>query len=151
MKIVKPIICNPGQTIKFCRKTAGLKQKELGMLLGFPEQSAEIRVAQYESNVRFPRDEMTQRIAQILNVSKYAISKPTLENELAAMHTLMKIDLMYGLNLSKFGNEVCFSFSEFSTELRAYSELWYSLQQLLLGGVIDYDEYKFMQYSLGAL
>lgn len=151
MKIVKPIICNSGQTIKFCRKTAGLTQKELGLLLGFPESNAEIRVAQYEANARFPRDEMTKRIAQILNISKYAISKPSLENELAAIHTLMKIDLMYGLNLSKFSDGICFSFSEFCTELRAYSELWYSLQQLLLGGVIDYDEYRFMQYGLGAL
>ena len=151
MNIVKPIICNPGQTIKFCRKTASLTQKELGLLLGFPESNAEIRVAQYESNVRFPREEMTERIAQILNVSKYAISKPNLENELATIHVLMKIDLMYGLNLSKFGNNMCFSFSEFSTDLRAYSELWYSLQQLLLGGIIDYNEYRFMMYGLGAV
>ena len=151
MKIIKPDICTPGQIIKFCRKTAGLKQKELGLLLGFSERTAETRVGQYEVNVRIPREEMTERIAKILNVSKYAISKPSLENELATLHTLMKIELMYGLNLSKFGNGICFSFSEFSTDLRAYSELWYSLQQLLLGGIIDYNEYRFMMYGLGAL
>lgn len=151
MNIVKPIICNSGQTIKFCRKTASLTQKELGLLLGFPESNAEIRVAQYEANARFPRDEMTERIAQILNVSKYAISKPNLENELATIHALIKVDLMYGLNLSRFGNNVCFSFSELSKGLREYGELWYSLQQFLLSGIIDYNEYRFMLYGLGAL
>lgn len=151
MKIVKPIICNPGKTIRFCRKTAGLKQRELGLLLGFSEKSAETRVGQYEVNARVPREEMTERIAQILNVSKYAISKPTLENELATIHTLIKVDLMYGLNLSKFGNNVCFSFSELSKGLREYGELWYSLQQFLLSGIIDYNEYRFMLYGLGAL
>ena len=33
---------------ELCREKAGMTQKYLGMLLGFPEKSADVRLAQYE-------------------------------------------------------------------------------------------------------
>ena len=38
-----------GERIRFFRKRKGLTLKGLGMAMGFPEKSADVRIAQYES------------------------------------------------------------------------------------------------------
>ena len=45
-----------------------LTQKELGIALGFPEDSADVRIAQYEADARKPRDEILTKMAKILYV-----------------------------------------------------------------------------------
>ena len=41
-----------GDRIKRARNLRGMTQKELGIAIGFEEKSADIRIAQYESNTR---------------------------------------------------------------------------------------------------
>ena len=43
-----------GERLQFIRKHRGLTQKELGLYLGFSENTADIRIAQYELNERVP-------------------------------------------------------------------------------------------------
>ena len=43
-----------GEKIKFFRKRKNLTQKQLGILAGFPESNADVRIAQYESDSRKP-------------------------------------------------------------------------------------------------
>ena len=43
-----------GERIHFFRTMRGMTQKYLGMLLGFPEKSADVRLAQYETGSRTP-------------------------------------------------------------------------------------------------
>ncbi len=38
------------------------------MALGFPEDSADVRIAQYETDTRKPRDEILVKMAKTLNV-----------------------------------------------------------------------------------
>ena len=58
----KPLI-SVGQKIKRIRKMRGLTQKELGLAVGFDEESADIRIAQYESNTRTPKEKVVINIA----------------------------------------------------------------------------------------
>ena len=44
-----------GERIRFFRTLRGMTQKYLGLLLGFPESSADVRLAQYESEDRTPK------------------------------------------------------------------------------------------------
>ena len=53
-----------GQRLKFVRKYRCMTQKELGILLGYPENQADIRIAQYENNSR-NRNLSVQRFALI--------------------------------------------------------------------------------------
>ncbi len=46
-----------GDRIKRARNLRGMTQKELGIAIGFEEKSADIRIAQYESNTRTPKEE----------------------------------------------------------------------------------------------
>ena len=45
-----------GDRIKRARNFRGMTQKELGIAIGFEEKSADIRIAQYESNTRTPKE-----------------------------------------------------------------------------------------------
>ena len=46
-----------GERIRFFRNLRGMTQKYLGQVVGFPEKTADIRMAQYESGSRTPRSE----------------------------------------------------------------------------------------------
>lgn len=41
-----------GRKLKHLRQKNHLTQKELGIALGFPEDSADVRIAQYEADAR---------------------------------------------------------------------------------------------------
>ncbi len=43
-----------GERIRFFRNLRGMTQKYLGMRLGFPERSADVRLAQYETGTSTP-------------------------------------------------------------------------------------------------
>ena len=45
----------PGERIHHFRKRMKMTQRNLGQLLGFPASSADVRMAQYESEDRNPR------------------------------------------------------------------------------------------------
>ena len=44
-----------GERIHFFRSMRGMTQKYLGQLMGFPEKSADVRLAQYETGTRTDR------------------------------------------------------------------------------------------------
>lgn len=58
-----------GQKIKFVRKRRHITQKELGLLVGFSERNAGIRITQYEKGKRQPKEEVLRKIADTLGVS----------------------------------------------------------------------------------
>lgn len=145
--ITKAQLHTAGQTMKFCRKAMGITQKELGLLLGFNDDTADVRIAQYEAGIRKPKPEMTDKMARLLNVSKYAISPLSLNSESAASHTLMKMDSIYGLNMVKLGDEIFISFPWYCKDLRECTEYLYLLKQLLQNGEISYADYQFAKHS----
>ena len=58
-----------GERIRFFRNLRGMTQKYLGQAVGFPEKTADIRMAQYESGSRTPKAELTENLAGALGVS----------------------------------------------------------------------------------
>jgi transcriptional regulator with XRE-family HTH domain len=62
-----------GERIKRIREFRKLTQKEVGLAVGFPENSAAIRIAQYESNTRVPKKETIHELARVLNCYYVAI------------------------------------------------------------------------------
>ena len=55
-----------GDRIKRVRNFRKMTLKELGMAVGFDENSADVRIAQYENNSRKPKDELLKKIATVL-------------------------------------------------------------------------------------
>ena len=64
--IVRNII---GERIGFFRRLHNYTQKELGKLLGFSDKTCDVRVAQYESGDRVPKEEMLKNCRYIRNQS----------------------------------------------------------------------------------
>ena len=52
--------------IKNIRKKRGMTQKELGVVAGFNAKSADVRIAQYESGKRKPKEKILTSIANAL-------------------------------------------------------------------------------------
>ena len=96
-----------GERIRFFRNLRGMTQKYLGQMVGFPEKTADIRMAQYESGSRTPKAELTENLAGALGVSPLALSVPDIDSYLGLMHTLFALEDIYGLKIDKLDDEVC--------------------------------------------
>ena len=81
-----------GERIRFFRTLRGMTQKYLGLLLGFPDNSADVRLAQYESEDRTPKADLTAQMADALDVSPKAIAVPDIDSMDGLMHTLFTLE-----------------------------------------------------------
>lgn len=96
-----------GERIHFFRILRGMTQKYLGTIIGFPERSADVRLAQYETGTRKPKAELTAALAQALDVSPHALDVPDIDSYVGLMHTLFTLEDLYGLTVSETDGEVC--------------------------------------------
>jgi len=85
-----------GDRIKRVRNFRGLTQKELGLAVGYDEKTADVRIAQYESGTRTPKEEPLRKIAEALDVKYESLCEPTLYSAVDVMYTLFELDEQYG-------------------------------------------------------
>ena len=95
-----------GERIRFFRNLRGMTQKYLGTVVGFPEKTADIRMAQYESGSRTPKADLIENLAGVLGVSPLALSVPDIDSYLGLMHTLFTLEDRYGLTIEKGENGI---------------------------------------------
>ena len=76
-----------GERIHFFRTLRGMTQKYLGMALGFPEKSADVRLAQYENGSRTPKADVTAALAEVLDVSPKALDVPDIDSYTCLLYT----------------------------------------------------------------
>lgn len=96
-----------GERIRFFRNLKGMTQKYLGIQVGFPEKTADIRMAQYESGSRTPKADLTNTLAQVFEVSPQALTVPDIDSYNGLMHTLFTLEDLYGLKITELDGEVC--------------------------------------------
>ena len=96
-----------GERIRFFRMLRGMTQKYLGMTVGFPEKSADVRLAQYENGSRSPKADLTASLAEVLDVSPQALSVPDIDSYTGLMHTLFTLEDLYGFKVRELDGEVC--------------------------------------------
>ena len=84
-----------GDRIKRARNFRGLTQKELGIAAGLDERSADIRIAQYESGTRTPKEDLLRKIAEVLDVNYRSLYEPTLYAAEDIMYSLFELDEHY--------------------------------------------------------
>ena len=75
-----------GKRLRYFRRLRGLSQKTLGMMIGFPEDSAEVRITQYETGLRNPREKLFNAMCAALDISPAALIAPHLETVTELMH-----------------------------------------------------------------
>lgn len=144
-----------GERIHFFRNLRGMTQKYLGLKVGFPERSADIRMAQYESGKRTPKADLTEKLAYYLGVSPKALDVPDIDTEIGLMHTLFVLEDRYGLKIGEIDGEVCIRLD------RSMDRKWHKMHSLLLrwwkeaekleAGEITQEEYNEWRYTYPAV
>lgn len=139
-----------GERIHFFRIMRGMTQKYLGMLVGFPEKSADVRLAQYETGSRKPKADLTAALAQALDVAPQALDIPDIDSYIGLMHTLFSLEDIYGLIVSEADGEVCLKVnkdkSKDAAELLQMLTAWQEQAVKLSADEIsreDYDQWRY--------
>ena len=139
-----------GERIHFFRTLRGMTQKYLGARIGFDEKSADVRIAQYESGARSPKDNYLALLAETLGVSPLALSVPNIDSYDGLMHTLFALEDIYGFKITNIDGEICLSLKKFDNP--SYPQLfdnftaWYAHASKLREGQISKDEYDEWRY-----
>ena len=139
-----------GERIHFFRIMRGMTQKYLGMLVGFPEKSADVRLAQYETGSRKPKSDLTAALAQALDVAPQALDIPDIDSYIGLMHTLFALEDNYGLTITEADGEVCLKVnkdkSKNAAELLKMLSAWKEQADKLSTEEIsreDYDQWRY--------
>ena len=139
-----------GERIHFFRTMRGMTQKYLGMALGFPEKSADVRLAQYETGARTPKADLTASLANALDVSPQALAVPDIDSYIGLMHTLFTLEDRYGLHIDEADGEICLKVDVCKNKDAAHLHemlcAWRQAAAMLKAGEITQEEYDRWRY-----
>ena len=138
------------ERIKFIRNLRGMTQKYLGAAIGFPEKTADVRMAQYETGNRTPKEKMVADIANVLGIAPQALSVPDIDSYDGIIHTLFALEDLYGIKINKIDGELCLSLDKskgisYLTMFDMFNA-WHKQADKLRNGEItkdDYDEWRY--------
>ena len=140
-----------GERIRFFRNLRGMTQKYLGLMLGFPENSADVRLAQYESEDRTPKADLTAQMARALDVSPRAISVPDIDTMDGLMHTLFALEDRNLLRIQDADGLICLRANIFEGGIQAADldqrlRAWQEQSAKFQAGKISKEEYDRWRY-----
>ena len=140
-----------GGRIKYFRKLRKMTQKNLGTAVGFDENTADIRIAQYESGTRTPKSDLTRSLASVLDVSADALEVPEIDSTQGLMHTLFAVEDIYGLTVDGIDGEYVLHVNKNAGEnaMNLYNGIseWYNAKRKLFMGEITKEEYDSWRYN----
>lgn len=139
-----------GNRIKLFRNMRNLTQKELGAKVGFPFNATDVRIAQYESEKRIPKDDMVNKLASILDVSPAAIKVPEIDTYIGVMHTLFTLEDTFGIKVNKIDGELCISLDKTDSAYLSMFEMlnsWQMEYEKFQNGEITKEEYDYWRYN----
>ncbi|MCI8403378.1 MAG: helix-turn-helix transcriptional regulator [Clostridia bacterium] len=139
-----------GNRIKLFRNMRNLTQKELGAKVGFPFNATDVRIAQYESEKRIPKDDMVNKLASILDVSPAAIKVPEIDTYIGVMHTLFTLEDTFGIKVNKIDGELCISLDKTNSAYLSMFEMlnsWQMEYEKFQNGEITKEEYDYWRYN----
>ena len=143
-----------GERIRFIRNLRGMTQKWLGQAVGFPEKTADVRMAQYESGSRTPKEDLVKALANVLEVSPLALSIPDIDSNLGYIHTLFAVEDFHGVRVEQRDNEVhiVFDGSKPNTDRSVFQMLtaWAEHAEKYRNGEISKEQYDRWRYTFPA-
>ena len=93
-------LLNVGKRIKRFRISRSMTQKALGAAVGFPQETADVRIAQYESGARMPKQNLLCQMARVLGVSLSALAVPRIRNTAELYYLLLALEEEHGIVFS---------------------------------------------------
>lgn len=145
---------NIGERIAFFRRLNNYTQKYLGELLGFSDKTCDVRVAQYESGDRIPKDAMLEKIAAIFNISPGTLDIPNINSWARRMQIFFAMEDKYGSEIKKIDGEYYLRIEKtypdepVITGVRnAVLQEWVDMYTALQEGKITKSEYDYWRYN----
>ena len=139
-----------GERLRFFRTKRGLTQKMMGQLMGFPERSADIRVAQYENGSRYPKEDVIKALAAGLEVHPKALALPDIDSYIGLLHTFFALEDLYDIRVSTVEGEpflfVDKTGNKNAAELHSMLLAWSQQAEKLENGEISQEEYDRWRY-----
>ena len=140
-----------GERIRHIRNLRNMTQKWLGMSIGFDEKTADVRMAQYESGTRTPKENYVADIAKALSVSPKALDLPDIDSYVGLAHTLFALEDIYGIQIGDIDGELCLRLDK-SKGITYLSMLdiftaWQQEAEKLKNGDINKEEYDAWRYN----
>ena len=140
-----------GERIRFFRNLRGMTQKYLGIQVGFPEKTADIRMAQYESGSRTPKADLTNNLAEVFGISAQALTVPDIDSDLGLMHTLFTLEDLYGMRAESVNGEIhlCFDDNKPTASKSVFQMLaaWAEQAEKYRNGEITKEQYDEWRYK----
>ena len=140
-----------GKRIRYIRNLKNMTQRFLGAALGFEGRAVDVRMNQYETGTRTPKEDVLGLIAKTLGVHPMALDIPDIDTQEGFLHTLFAFEDLYNLKISKRDDQYCITVS--NSDINKYIEtskmlsIWYDIYQRLLNGEITEDEYNDWRYN----
>ena len=137
-----------GRRIRFLRLHRGMTQKELGKAIGYSDKTADVRVAQYETNTYGPKDKVVTLLSLALNVDESDLKVPDILHYDILMHTLFRLEDEFGITINPDSDDISFKFVDNTINNPLYNDLqeWKKKAIQLKNGDITFDEY--MEWKL---
>ena len=140
-----------GERIRRFRTMRGMTLKYLGEAVGFPENNADVRMAQYEKGTRTPKADLTNQLADALDVSTEALNVPNIDSYTGLMHTLFALEDLYGFKIDRLDGEICIRINRQNgstfAKMTGLLEPWEEMAQKYRNGEISREEYDQWRYS----
>ena len=140
-----------GERIRFIRNLRGMTQKMLGIKVGFDKRNADVRMAQYESGTRTPKENLVNALAEALEVSPKALTVPEIDSYIGLMHTFFALEDLYGIKVGEIDGELCLRLDKskdttYLSMLDMFSA-WQHEAEKLRNGEITKEEYNTWRYN----
>ena len=145
-------ILNVGMLIRHFRLKRGMSQRQLGMACGFDEKTADVRIAQYESGSRFPKDKILNLLAQALQIPPKALTVAHFPNEDAVLYKLFAFEELYGVKVQLHDKQLLLQLDNapphVADSLWVRLSAWQRLAELRDDGRISPEEYEAAKHLL---
>jgi transcriptional regulator with XRE-family HTH domain len=140
-----------GERIRFIRNLRGMTQKMLGIKVGFDKRNADVRMAQYESGTRTPKENLVNTLAEALEVSPKALTVPEIDSYIGLMHTFFALEDLYGIKVGEIDGELCLRLDKskdttYLSMLDMFSA-WQHEAEKFRNGEITKEEYNTWRYN----
>ena len=144
-----------GEKIRKYRLLHDLKQKDLGMMIGFSPATADSRIRKYEGDIMAPKSEIRNKLIQALDVDPSALSEIDIRSNEDIVRVFFFMEDYLGLEVEKidFDNfnfnqeKVSYEKREIQT-LNSYMYIWQQQKKNLLSTGTGNEKDSLREYEL---
>ena len=145
-----------GEKIRKYRLLHNLRQKDLGMMVGFSSSTADSRIRKYEGDLMAPKSEIRNKLVQALDVDPSALSDIDIRSIEDVVRTFFFMEEYLGFEIESFNSDQLSLFNKEKTyyskwdisTLNSYMYIWYEQKKNLLNIKNDNQEDSNKEYEL---